>query len=177
MYRELHGTGRNGDSILERCTQAFMCTGSHGKAETPQESGSDLTAILGGSPVKTRGDCGSLWGKYIEAKVLGILISMNSSRGGHFGKIRPHASGLRSPRPNNNPGRNSPTHQQTGCLKNTPPGTKPPLITPRDKNPPTKGIRMSYTYQWAGPSPFPSGSLQQAPRPTSATRESDIRSK
>ena len=30
---ELHRTGVNRDSTLERCTQAFMCTGSQGKAE------------------------------------------------------------------------------------------------------------------------------------------------
>ena len=44
-----------------------------------------------------RGDCG------LETKVLGIIISMCSSRGGHFGKIWPNLSGLRSPGPNNNP--------------------------------------------------------------------------
>ena len=53
----------------------------------------------------------------LEAKVSTMIISVNSSRSGYFGKIWPHPSGLRSPRPNNNPGGNSPTHQQTGCLK------------------------------------------------------------
>ena len=38
---------------------------------SPQESGSDLTAVLGGSPGKTRGDYGLLWGKDIEGKILG----------------------------------------------------------------------------------------------------------
>ena len=32
--QELHGTGRNGDPILERCTQDFMCIECQGKAET-----------------------------------------------------------------------------------------------------------------------------------------------
>ena len=50
--QELQGTGRNRDSTLERCTQAFMYTGSQGKAETPQEYGSDVPAVLGGSPGK-----------------------------------------------------------------------------------------------------------------------------
>ena len=31
--QELHGTGGNRNPILERCAQAFMCTGSQGKAE------------------------------------------------------------------------------------------------------------------------------------------------
>ena len=52
--QELHGgRGRNRDPILGRQTQAFMCTGSQGKAQTPWESGSDLTAGLGESPGKT----------------------------------------------------------------------------------------------------------------------------
>ena len=58
--QELHRTGGNRDPILKRHTQTFMCTGSQGKAVAPQESGSDLTAGLGGSPGKTEGDCGSL---------------------------------------------------------------------------------------------------------------------
>ena len=59
------GAGGNGDSTLERCTQVFMCSGSLKKAETPEKSGSDMTAVLGGSPGKTGGDCGSMWGKDI----------------------------------------------------------------------------------------------------------------
>ena len=68
--QELHGTGGNRDLILERCTQAFMCTASQGKAETTQKSGSDLTAAPGGSPGRTEGDCGWLWGKDIGGKGL-----------------------------------------------------------------------------------------------------------
>ena len=33
----------------------------------------------------------------LEAKVLGIIIGVYSSKGGHFGKIWPHLSGLRTP--------------------------------------------------------------------------------
>ena len=65
--------GGNGDSDLERCTQTFMCTGSQGKVKPPQEPGSGLTAVLGGSPEKTGGDCGSLWGKDIGDKALGNI--------------------------------------------------------------------------------------------------------
>ena len=43
-------------------------------------------------------------GRTLEAKVSGIFISMCSSRGGHVGKVWPHPSALRSPRPNDNPG-------------------------------------------------------------------------
>ena len=68
--QELHRTGGNRDLILERCTQAFMCTASQGKAETTQKSGSDLTAVLGVSPGKTGGGCGSMWGKDIGSKTV-----------------------------------------------------------------------------------------------------------
>ena len=47
-----------------------MCTGSQGKAEAPEESGSDLTSVLEGSHGKREGDCGSLWGKNIAGKAL-----------------------------------------------------------------------------------------------------------
>ena len=50
-----------------------MCTGSQGKAKAPQESGSDLTAVLGGSPGKTGSDYGLLWGKVIGNKALGNI--------------------------------------------------------------------------------------------------------
>ena len=44
-------------------------------------------------------------GRTLEAKLSGIFSSVPFSGGGHFGKIWPHPSALRSPRPNNNPGR------------------------------------------------------------------------
>ena len=56
-------------------------------------------------------------------------------------------------------------------LPKDPSGTQPPLISPRDKAPPTRGIGTSSTYQWAGnKQSLPSGSLQQASVPTSDTR-------
>ena len=33
--QELYRTGENEESTLEKCTQAFVCTGSQGKAEIP----------------------------------------------------------------------------------------------------------------------------------------------
>ena len=68
--QEQHGTGGNRDLILKRHRQDFTCTGSQGKAETSWECGSGLTAVLGGSPGKTGGDCGSLWGKDTGGKGL-----------------------------------------------------------------------------------------------------------
>ena len=44
-------------------------------------------------------------------------------------------------------------HPSVSRLPKDPPGTQPPLISPRDKVPSTRGIRISSTYQWAGASP------------------------
>ena len=56
--QELHRTGGNRDSTLERCIHAFTCTGSQAKVETPQEARSDLPEDLGPSTGKTGGDGG-----------------------------------------------------------------------------------------------------------------------
>ena len=40
-------------------------------------------------------------GRTLDAKILGIFISVCSSRGGHSGQIWPHPPRLRGPRPNN----------------------------------------------------------------------------
>ena len=70
---------------------------------------------------------------------------MFSTRGGRFGKIWPHTAGLRSPRPNNNPGGNTAIHTSAKRLPKDPSGTQPLLISLRDKAPPTIGIRISST--------------------------------
>ena len=131
--KEPHRTGENGDSILER----RMESGCQGKAEFPQESGQTclwfLEDLLGKQGVTMT--ITYYGGKTLEAKVLGIFASGCFFRGGHFGKIWPHLSGLRSPKPNNNLGGNTapPISKQAAYR---PPRTQPPLITPRDKAPP-----------------------------------------
>ena len=67
--QELHRTGRNGDPILERLTQVFICTGSQGKAKSPWESGSNLTAVLGGHPGKTGVNVACCEGETLKAKL------------------------------------------------------------------------------------------------------------
>ena len=93
---ELHRTGAHRDATPEKCTQDFVHTGSQGRAETPQELGSDLPVVLGGSPGKTGCGCGSLGGKGSGGKGLGMLITVNASSGGHLGKSGPahHSSEL-----------------------------------------------------------------------------------
>ena len=70
-------------------------------------------------------------------------------------KIWPHLSGRRSPRPNNNRGggEGSEPHPSANRLPKDLPGTQPPLISPGDKVPPTRGIRISSTHQGAATSP------------------------
>jgi len=71
-------------------------------------------------------------GRTLEAMVSGIISSMC------FGKIWPHPSVLRSPRPSNNP-----PISKTGCLKS--PGTQLPLNLPGTKPHPPEGISSN---QW-----------------------------
>ena len=59
---ELYRTGGTENTVLED-THGFMCTGTQGKAVTPQESRPDLPAGLGGSPGEAGIGCGSLWDK------------------------------------------------------------------------------------------------------------------
>ena len=68
--QELHRTGGNGDPILKRRTQTFTCTGSQGKAKSPRESGSNLTAVLGGHPGKTGVNVAYCEGRTLKAKAL-----------------------------------------------------------------------------------------------------------
>ena len=151
--QELHRTWGNGDPILKRHTQMFTCTGSQGKAKSPWESGSKLTTVLGGPPGKT-GECGMLWGKDIGSK---------APR-----NIQQHAFHWRCPFWENQaplvsqcweaPGQTTIQVGSQPCpsvnrLPKDPSGTQPPLISPRDKATPTRGIRISSTYQWASTSP------------------------
>ena len=59
----LHRTGGNRDSTLRRCTQGFMCTGTEGKAVSPQKPGPDLRADLRGTPGEVGVGCGPIQGQ------------------------------------------------------------------------------------------------------------------
>ena len=115
-------------------------------------------------------------GRMLEAKVLGVIISVCSSRGGQVGKIWPHPAGLRSLRPNNNQGGKAapPTSKQAAQMH--PRHTATSYLTQRQS--PTNQRDKNQLYLPVGRhQSLPSGSLQQAPIPTSATRGADIRSK
>ena len=90
-------------------------------------------------------------GRTLEAKLLEIVSSIPFSGGDHLGKIWTDLSALKSPRPNN-PGGFQP-HASVNSLPKDLLGTQLPLITSRDKAPPTRGTSLSPTYQWASTSP------------------------
>ena len=104
-------------------------------------------------------------GKTLEAEVPGIITGVNFPGDGHVGKIWPHPSGLRSPKPNNKQVGTQP-HLSAKRLPKVLLGTQLPLIIPSDEVPPTRRTRISSTYQWAGTSPSPSGRLKLACVPT-----------
>ena len=81
-----------------------MFTGSQGKAETPLESSSDLTTVLGGSPGKMGGDCSSLWGKDFGGEGLRSVHGHVLLWRWPFWENLVPPSVLKSPRPNNNLG-------------------------------------------------------------------------
>ena len=104
--QELHGTRGNRDLILKRCTKTFTCTGSQGRARSPQASGSNLTAVLGGHPGKTGVNVACCEGRTLKAKLSGIFSSSAFLwRWPFWENLAPPVSQLlRSPRANNNPG-------------------------------------------------------------------------
>ena len=71
--KELHRTGGNRDPIPKRHTQTFTCTESQGKAKSPRESGSNLTAVLSGHPGKTGVNVACCEGRTLKAKALGNI--------------------------------------------------------------------------------------------------------
>ena len=94
---------------------------------------------------------------------------MPFSGGGHFGKIWPHPLSVSTEKPQGKQSRwESQSHPSVNRL---------PLIPSRDKALPSRGIRISSTYQWAGISPSHQEAYSKPPTLTSATRGADTRSK
>ena len=103
------------ETTLERVTQAFMCTGSQGKAETPLESGSHLPVVLGGSPGK-RG------GKDTEDK--GLRNNYQHELPWRWPFWKNLTPPIRAEKPQTRQQTGSPIHQQTGCHLQSHPETK-----------------------------------------------------
>ena len=87
--QELHETRGNGDPILKRRTQTFTCTRSQGRARSPQEPRSNLTAVLGGHHGKTGVNVACCEGKTLKAKLSGIFSSCLSLEVAILGKSGP----------------------------------------------------------------------------------------
>ena len=68
-------------------------------------------------------------------------------------------------------------HPSVKRLPKDPLGTWPPLISPRDKAPPHQRDKNQVHLPVGSHQSLPSGRLQQAPKPSSATRGANIRSK
>ena len=89
----------NTDSILERCTQAFShALGPRAKQNLHRNLGQTCQQFLEDLLGKMGVTVAHFGGRTLEAKVLGIIISMCTSGCGHFGKICFYPLGLRGPR-------------------------------------------------------------------------------
>ena len=103
---------------------------------------------------ENRGDCGLLCRKDNGSKALGseysaVCLSLEVAILGKYGPTYQHSEV---------PGQTaiqvgSQLHPSVNRLPKDPLGTQLPLISSRDKAPPTRGIGVSSTYQWAGISP------------------------
>ena len=100
--QELHETGGNGDPFLKGAHRLSCVLGPRAKQRLHRYLGQTrlqfLENLLGKQGVNVA-HCG---GRALEAKLLGIFISLCFSGGDHFGETWPHPSALRSCRPNNN---------------------------------------------------------------------------
>ena len=103
--QELHRTGENRDSHSWRAHKSFHVHWANQGfyKDLGQSYPLVLECLLGNKGVAVA-HCG---GWTLESEVQGIIIGVNSPGGGHFGKIWPQPSELRSPRPNNRQGGNT----------------------------------------------------------------------
>lgn len=137
--QELHG-GR-GQTPLLRGPHRTACALGPG-AQQGLHFWSDVLRVLGkqGAAVAPCGD------RTLEAEVPGIVIGLSCPGGGHFGETWHRPSGLRCPRPD------SQTHQQKRRLQSSQAHSHL-QSHPETKTPPTRGTRLSSTFQWAGTVP------------------------
>ena len=137
------------DSTLGGLTQGFMCIGTQDKAVTPYKPELDLPAGLRGYPGEVGVSYGSLWrqGRWWQIPH-GILISMSSPGGYHFGsETRPHKIAFRLHFWDT-------LHQTTNRIKTQPhPSADRQMKVVLSQHSPwqtllNRGIRPSSTHQW-----------------------------
>ena len=93
------------ETLFLKGTHRLSCAlGPRAKQRLQRNLGQTWLQFLKDLMGKERVTVARCGGRTLQAKLSGIFISMCSSIGGHFGKIWPHSSVLRSPKPNNNPG-------------------------------------------------------------------------
>lgn len=131
---ELHGTGGNRDPLLKRRTQTFTCTGSQGKAKSPKESGSKLTAVLGEAPGKTGVNVACCGGRHCKQSSREYSAACLSLEVAILGKSGP------THQPWEAPGQTTIEVGSQPCpsvnrLPKHPPGTQPPLISTQRQSP------------------------------------------
>ena len=143
----------NKDSTLGGCNKLSCTLGPREKQTLQKNLGQRISWEKGGF-------YGSPWGRILEEETLGIIMSVNSSGGSHFGKIWSHPSGLRSPRPNNQQSENT-----------APPICKQAVSDHSQRQSPTHQRDNNQLHLPVGKhQSLPSGSLQQALVPTLPTR-------
>ena len=101
--QEPMGLGEMETPFLKGAHRLSRALGPRAKQGLHRNLGQTRLQFLGDLLGKQRVTMACCGGRALEAKLLGIFISVCSSRGGHFGKMQPHPTALRSPRPNNNP--------------------------------------------------------------------------
>ena len=108
----------------------------------------------------------------MEAKLLGIFISVHFSGGGHLVTIWPQPSALRNPKPNNNPGGITAPPINKQMPKNSPRNMAASNLTQK-QSPTHQRDRNQLPLPMGRHQSLPSGRLQQALIPNSGTRGED----
>ena len=99
-------------------------------------------------------------GRSLEAKVSGAVIRVGSPEAAFWKNLAPHL--LRAEMPQAKQYLAGNTAPPISKPKD-PRGLKPPLLSPRDKAPPSRGLRLSSTYQWAGARPSHQAACNKPP--------------
>ena len=155
--QDLHRNDRNQDSTLEGHTHSLTCTGTQGKAVTPQEPELDLPSGLGGSSLEAGVSCGFCGKKdnggrgHREYSLALVLLEVTTWQQNLAPPNSLQALVPEHLRLNNQQGRNT-AKSISRRLLNTVLSPQPPLNTPLESGFPTRGTRTISIHHWAGTS-------------------------
>ena len=167
--QEHHRTGGNRDSSHGGTQRVSCALGPKARLRLPKSKGQTYLKVLKGLLGKQGVAVAQCGGRTLEAEVLGLNISVRSLRSCSFEKNVAPLIRAEKPQAKQQTGWEHP-YPSANRLPKVLLGTKLLLIKPRDKAPPTRGIRISSTYSVDRHQFLPSGNLQQAPVITSPTR-------